>query len=181
MFYITLMNENQSHPSLPDGIEEDVIRSMCLYESLGEAEAPRVRLLGSGTILKQVIEAAHLLTRHFAIRCEIYSVASFSELARHAQTIERTRRLAGDAGKSQITKYLNGSDPIVCTTDYVLAVPAQINPYLSAPLGILATDGFGRSADRRALRDFFEVSAAHFAFASITSSIFRIRCTSTRI
>ena len=145
------MNENHSHPLLPDGIEEDIIRGMYLYESLGEAEAPRVRLLGSGTILKLVIEAAHLLTRHFEIRGEIYSVASFSELARHAQTIDRTRRLAGDAKKLQITKYLNGCDPIVCATDYVRAVPAQINPYLSAPFRILGTDGFGRSANRRAL------------------------------
>ena len=171
LFYITLMNENYAHPSLPNGIEEDIIRGMYLYESFGDAGAPRVRLLGSGTILKQVIEAAHHLTGHFEIHCEIYSVTSFSELARDAQTIERAHRLTGDTEKSQITKYLNGSDPIVCATDYVRSVPSQISPYLSAPFQILGTDGFGRSANRQALRDFFEVSAAHIALAAVTSLI----------
>jgi pyruvate dehydrogenase E1 component len=130
-----------------------------------------VRLLGSGTILKQVIEAAHLLTEHFEVRCEIYSVTSFSELARDAQTIERARRLTADAEESQISKYLKGSDPIVCATDYVRSVPSQVSPYLSAPFQILGTDGFGRSANRQALRDFFEVSAAHIALAAVTSLI----------
>ena len=165
------MNENYSHPSLPNGIDDDIIRGMYFYKSLGDVASPRVRLLGSGTILKQIIEAAHLLTGNFEIRCEIYSVTSFSELTRDAQTIERSRRLSGDAEESQITKYLNGGDPIVCATDYVRSVPSQISPYLSAPFQILGTDGFGRSASRQALRDFFEVSAAHIALTAVTSLI----------
>ena len=171
LFYITLMNENYPHPSLPHGIEDDIIRGMYLYDSLGDVTSPSVRLLGSGTILKQVIEAARLLTEHFKVRCEIYSVTSFSELARDAQMMERARRLTGDAEESHITKHLTGSDPIVCATDYVRSVPSQISPYLSAPLHILGTDGFGRSASRQALRDFFEVSAAHIALIAVTSLI----------
>jgi len=170
-FYITLMNENYPHPSLPDGIAEDIIRGMYLYDSAGPSETPRVRLLGAGTILKQVIEAAQMLTENFHVQCEIFSVTSFSELARDAQSVQRDRRLTGSSGKSQVEKLLAGVDPIVCATDYVRAVPAQISPYVEAPLHILGTDGFGRSANRIALREFFEVNASHVAFTAITALI----------
>ncbi len=170
-FYITLMNENYPHPSLPDGIASDIIRGMYRYKSTGPLDAPCVRLLGSGTILKQVIEAAHLLTENFHVRCEIFSVTSFSELARDAQSIQRERRLNGTSDASQVETLLGGVNPIVCATDYVRAVPAQISPYVSAPLHILGTDGFGRSANRQTLREFFEVNATHIAFAAITSLI----------
>ena len=170
-FYITLMNENYSHPSLPDGIADDIIRGMYRYDALGESQAPCVRLLGSGTILKQVIEAAHLITEHFEVRCEIYSVTSFSELARDAQTAQRASRLSSTSTRSQVAKHLDGSDPIVCATDYVRSVPSQISPYVAAPFFVLGTDGFGRSANRQALREFFEVNAAHIAFTAITSLI----------
>jgi pyruvate dehydrogenase E1 component len=170
-FYVTLMNENYPHPSLPDGIAEDIIRGMYLYDSAGPSEAPRVRLLGSGTILKQVIEAAHSLTENFQVRCEIFSVTSFSELARDAQSVQRDRRLNGSSDVCQVEKLLAGVDPIVCATDYVRAVPSQISPYVEAPLHILGTDGFGRSANRIALREFFEVNATHIAFTAITALI----------
>ena len=170
-FYVTLMNENYPHPSLPDGIAEDIIRGMYLYDSAGPSETPRVRLLGSGTILKQVIEAAHSLTENFQVRCEIFSVTSFSELARDAQSVQRDRRLNGSSDVCQVEKLLAGVDPIVCATDYVRAVPSQISPYVEAPLHILGTDGFGRSANRIALREFFEVNATHIAFTAITALI----------
>ncbi|MEL0224775.1 MAG: pyruvate dehydrogenase (acetyl-transferring), homodimeric type, partial [Gammaproteobacteria bacterium] len=170
-FYITLMNENYPHPSLPDGTADDIIRGMYLYDALGESKAPRLRLLGSGTILRQVIEAAHLITEHFEVRCEIYSVTSFSELARDAQTAERRNRLTNDSNLSQISKYLAGGDPIVCATDYVRSVPSQISPYVTAPFRILGTDGFGRSANRTSLREFFEVNAKHMALAAVTALI----------
>jgi len=170
-FYITLMNENYSHPSLPDGIADDIIRGMYRYDALGESRAPCVRLLGSGTILKQVIEAAHLITEHFEVRCEIYSVTSFSELARDAQTAQRASRLSSTSNRSQVAKYLDGGDPIVCATDYVRSVPSQISPYVAAPFFVLGTDGFGRSANRKSLREFFEVNAEHIALAAVTALI----------
>jgi len=170
-FYVTLMNENYSHPSLPTGIEDDIVRGIYHYDSLGDTSSPRVRLLGSGTILQQVIKAAALVNEHFNVCCDIYSVTSFSELARDAQTDERARRLEGLKGASQIDKYLSGSAPIVCATDYVRAVPAQISPYIEAPFRVLGTDGFGRSADRKSLREFFEVDAPQIAFTAVTSLI----------
>ncbi|HAN81248.1 MAG TPA: pyruvate dehydrogenase (acetyl-transferring), homodimeric type, partial [Gammaproteobacteria bacterium] len=170
-FYVTLMNENYSHPSLPTGIEDDIVRGLYHYGSLGDTSSPRVRLLGSGTILQQVIKAAALVNEHFNVCCDIYSVTSFSELARDAQTNERARRLEGSKGTSQIDKYLSGSAPIVCATDYVRAVPAQISPYLEAPFRVLGTDGFGRSADRKSLREFFEIDAPQIAFTAVTSLI----------
>ena len=170
-FYITLMNENYEHSSLPGGVEEDIIRGMYHYDSLGDPKSVRVRLLGSGTILREVIEAAKLITQHFDVRCEVYSVTSFSELARDAQRCEREIRLIDRPATSQISKYLSGIDPVVCATDYVKSVPSQISSYISAPFKTLGTDGFGRSANRRALREFFEVNAAHIAFTAITSLI----------
>ncbi len=170
-FYVTLMNENYSHPSLPTGINDDIVRGIYHYDSLGDASRPRIRLLGSGTILQQVIKAAALVNEHFNLCCDIYSVTSFSELARDAQTHERARRLNGSKGASQIDKYLSGSAPIVCATDYVRAVPAQISPYLEAPFRVLGTDGFGRSADRKSLREFFEIDAQQIAFTAVTSLI----------
>ena len=170
-FYVTLMNENYSHPSLPPGIKDDIVRGIYHYDSLGDASSPRVRLLGSGTILQQVIKAAALVNEHFNLCCDIYSVTSFSELARDAQRHERARRLKGSKGASQIDKYLSGSAPVVCATDYVRAVPAQISPYLEAPFRVLGTDGFGRSADRKSLRAFFEIDAQQIAFTAVTSLI----------
>ena len=170
-FYITVMNENYAHPSLPAEKHDDIIRGLYHLKTLGDQSAPAIRLLGSGTILQQVIEAANLVTTNFNVCCHVFSVTSYSELARDAQSCERDKRLFATDSIPQVTLHLDGTDPVICATDYVRAVPAQIAPYIHAPLYILGTDGFGRSANRAALREFFEVDAKHIALSAISALI----------
>jgi pyruvate dehydrogenase E1 component len=170
-FYITVMNENYAHPSLPAEKHDDIIRGLYHLKTLGDQSAPAVRLLGSGTILQQVIEAADLLTTNFNVCCHVFSVTSYSELAREAQSCERDKRLFAADTVPHVTDYLSGTDPVICATDYIRAVPAQIAPHIHAPFYILGTDGFGRSANRAALREFFEVDAKHIALTAISALI----------
>jgi pyruvate dehydrogenase E1 component len=131
-----------------------------------------VRLVGSGTILKEVIAAADLLYQHYGISSEIFSATSFSELAREARALERRDRLMLDSTEeSHIQKCLPGDNPIIAATDYVVALPQLIAPYVSARFVALGTDGFGRSDQRAVLRDFFEVDSKHIVITAIESLV----------
>lgn len=169
-FYITVMNENYAQPSMPQGVEGDIIKGM--YRLGGhDRDGPRVRLLGSGTILREVIAAAEIL-QGFGIASDLYSVTSFSELARDAAEAERQGRL-GNRAVSHVERMIGGDAPVIAASDYVRAVPAQIAPYLDTRMTILGTDGFGRSANRAALRRFFEVDRQHVALAAIEALVRR--------
>ncbi|MEO1103217.1 MAG: pyruvate dehydrogenase (acetyl-transferring), homodimeric type, partial [Pseudomonadota bacterium] len=173
-FYLTLMNEAYAQPSLPEGVaREDIIKGLYRFAMRGEENAPRVRLIGAGTILNEVIAAAQILDEQYGIASEIFCATSFNELAREAMAVERTNRLAAadPTGRSHVEVMLEGSEPVVVASDYVRSLPAQIAPYLSARLSILGTDGFGRSATRPALRRFFEVDRAHIALAAIEALV----------
>ncbi|MDB5730415.1 MAG: pyruvate dehydrogenase (acetyl-transferring), homodimeric type, partial [Variovorax sp.] len=176
-YYVTLMNENYAQPSLPAGAEADVLRGcyrFSSYKALQDGRqdlisSKKVTLLGSGAILNEVIKAARQLAAE-GIEAEVFSVTSWSELARDGQACEQ-RALAGEAepGTPFIARQLaGGSGPVVAATDYVRAVPESIRAFL--PQGrrylTLGTDGFGRSDTRAALRDFFGVDAAHIARAA---------------
>ena len=165
-YYLTVMNENYAQPSLAPQNAEHVIRGMYRYTLYGDpSKGGAVRLLGSGTILREVIAAAKRLYESFGIACEVWSVTSFSELAREASETERWNRLNPDLPprESHVQRCLAGDAPIIAATDYVRAVPQMIASYL--PLGCryvtLGTDGFGRSDKRSALREFFEVDRNH--------------------
>jgi pyruvate dehydrogenase E1 component len=175
-FYITLMNENYAQPDLPPGAAEGVLRGGYLFERVAaEGDAVgEVTLLGSGAILTEVRRAARLLAAE-GIASTVFSITSWSELARQGQDWERLRDLASDAGApaSQALPYVaqllqQGQGPVVAATDYVRAVPEGIRAYV--PTGrefvTLGTDGFGRSDTRSALREFFGVDAAHIARAA---------------
>ncbi|MGY3670911.1 alpha-ketoglutarate dehydrogenase (plasmid) [Marinovum sp. KMM 9989] len=164
-FYITVMNENYAQPSLPEGAEDGIIRG--LYRLQAPKAPAAVRLLGAGTILREVIAAAEILERDYGVAAEVLSATSFSELARDAAAVERDNRLTGNAARSHLETLLGGSVPVVCASDYVRAVPAQIAPYLDTRMTILGTDGFGRSASRVALRRFFEVDRQHIVIATL--------------
>ena len=168
-FYLTVMNENYAQPTMPKGIEKDIIRGMYQLQTLGDNAQPVVRLAGAGTILNEVIAAGELLQEQFGIASQIYSVTSFTELSREAITVERENRLSGTAGSvvSHVEKLLSGDAPVIVATDYVRALPQQISGFVKARLTILGTDGFGRSANREALRRFFEVDRQHIALAAI--------------
>ena len=176
-YYLTLMNENYAQPSLPAGVEGDILRGLYRYSAYPATDTaaapgrPRVRLLGSGTILREVIQAAELLAQDWQVDAEVWSATSYSELAREAREVERCQRLQPLAAPaaSHLQRCLAGAAPIVAASDYVRAWPGLVAPHLDAPLTILGTDGFGRSDTRAALRRFFEVDRHHIALAALTA------------
>lgn len=172
-FYLTVMNENYAQPTMPEGVAEGIVKGLYKISSIGDKDASCVRLMGAGTILNEVIAAANLLHDDFGISSEIYSATSFNELAREAVEVERRNRLNPTAtpDKNYLETLLGGEMPIIVATDYVRALVQQISPHVKAPMTILGTDGFGRSANRPALRRFFEVDRQHIALAAIASLV----------
>ena len=159
-YYITLYNENHLHPAMPKGAEDGILRGMYL---LAEAKKPaklHVQLMGSGSILREVIAASELLKEEFGVTSDVWSATSFTELARDGQDIERWNLLHADKKPktSYIAEQLAGrKGPVIASTDYVRAYAEQVRPFVPAPYYTLGTDGYGRSDNRPALRDFFEV------------------------
>ncbi|MET0778252.1 MAG: alpha-ketoglutarate dehydrogenase [Pseudomonas mandelii] len=166
-YYLTVTNENYVQASLEPSQYQDVIRGMRLYERVG-ADVPAVRLLGSGAILREVIAAAQILNQQWQLSSEIWSVSSFSELARDAREVQRQQLFGGDFElTSHLQACLPGPVPIVAASDYVRGYVQLIAPYVQAPFNSLGTDGFGRSDTRSALRDFFEVDRYHIVLAAL--------------
>ena len=168
--YLTVGNENLPMPSLPAGADADVVRGMVRVGRFGPAAgAPALRLLGAGPLRFEVEAAAQMLADDWGLASEVYSVTSFSELAREAREAARWNRLHPTAPPRvpHVAALLAGDAPVVAASDYVVAVPQQIAPYLDAPLTVLGTDGFGRSDTRAALRRFFEVDRAQLVVAAL--------------
>ena len=173
-YYITVMNENAVQPDMPSNVEEDVIRGMYKLQNRGKGFGQStVRLIGSGTILNEVIAAADLLFEQFNISSDIFSVTSFTELAKQARSVERENRLSPSETpkKSHVQESLSGDAPIIAATDYVAALPQLIAPYVEGRFIALGTDGFGRSDQRAVLRGFFEVDKYNIALAAIESLV----------
>ncbi|HRK17508.1 MAG TPA: alpha-ketoglutarate dehydrogenase [Hyphomicrobiaceae bacterium] len=168
-YYLTVMNENYAQPTMPASVTAaDIISGGYLYASTAPAQTRgKIRLAGSGTILREVVAAADMLAADFGIASDVYSVTSFTELARDAATIEREGRLGASSSTARVETLFPDGTPIVAATDYVRALPALIAPYVRAPMTILGTDGFGRSDTRSALRAFFEVDRNHVAVAAL--------------
>ena len=162
-YYVTLMNENYAQPDLPPGSEDDVVRGC--YRLASRPGEQRVTLLGSGAILTEVLKAAEELAAG-GIGCDVFSVTSWSELARDGQSLER-QALAGETAPIPfVTRQLAASaGPVIAASDYVRAVPESIRAFIPAGRRYvtLGTDGFGRSDTRAALREFFGVDAASIA------------------
>jgi pyruvate dehydrogenase E1 component len=166
-YYLTVMNENYRHPAMPDGAEEGILRGM---HRIVEMDGAKVRLLGSGAILREVEAAADLLRKDFEIPAEVWSVTSFTELRRDGLRRERERRLGDDPGASWVEECLGSADsPVIAATDYMKALPDGIRQWVDAPYETLGTDGFGRSDFRKHLRRFFEVDRQHVAVAALRS------------
>jgi pyruvate dehydrogenase E1 component len=142
-----------------------------LQEAEGADEAaPRIQLLGSGAILREVIEAAALLAADFGVAADVWSVPSFNELRRDGQSVERWNRLHPDAEprRSYVAECLEGrSGPVVASTDYMRSVADQIREWVPGRYTTLGTDGFGRSDTRARLRSFFEVDRHHVVVAAL--------------
>ena len=167
IYYLTLENENYTHPPIPKGVEKEIIKGMYKIRS---TKNPTVRLLGSGPLLNEVIAAAELLKIDWGIEPGIWNITSFTELRREAEEIERWNIVNPEKSqkKSYLEKSLNKNPvPTIAVSDYVKMSSEQISPYVSGDYYALGTDGFGRSDTRENLRHFFEVDRYYIVLTAI--------------
>lgn len=169
-FYLTLMNENYSHPDMPTGVEEGIIKGLYRFRKAPLEREKHVNLMGSGTILMQAIKAAEMLEADFGVSADIWSATSFNELARNGQDTLRHNRLnpLEEERLSYVSEVLGGiRGPVIAATDYMKNYAEQIRAFVPGRYTVLGTDGFGRSDSRVNLRRFFEVDANHIAAAAM--------------
>jgi pyruvate dehydrogenase E1 component len=169
-YYLTVLNEGYTHPPLPEGAEEGILRGMYLLHEAPESDGPRVQLLGSGAILREVEAAAELLASDFSVAADVWSATSFTELRRDGLEVERWNRLhpTEPQRRAYVEECLAGrKGPAVASTDYIRTFADQIRPFVRGRYVALGTDGFGRSDYRVALRRFFEVDRHHVAVAAL--------------
>jgi pyruvate dehydrogenase E1 component len=168
-YYITVMNENYQHPPMPDMAEEGILKGMYLLKAGGKKKL-KVKLLGSGTILREVIAAAELLKEDFGVASDIWSVTSFNELRRDGLDVQRWNML--HPGKKHKTSYVTSSllgvdCPVIASTDYMKVHADQIREFVPGRYVVLGTDGYGRSDTRIKLRKFFEVDRYYVTVAAL--------------
>lgn len=169
-YYITVMNENYSHPEMPKGIEQNILQGMYLLREGSEKSKQRVQLLGSGTILREVIAAADILEKDYKISADIWSVTSFNQLRREALSVSRWNLLHPEepARLSYVETCLKDrKGPVIASTDYMKIVADQIREFVPNRYRVLGTDGFGRSDTREKLRYFFEVDRHYVVVAAL--------------
>jgi pyruvate dehydrogenase E1 component len=169
-YYVTVMNENYVQPPIPKGVEEGILRGMYHLREAPAGSSPRVQLLGSGAILREVLAGADLLEQDFGVAADVWSVTSFTELRREGLEVERWNRLhpTEPPRRSYVEERLaERSGPFVASSDYIRAFSDQIRPFVPGRYVALGTDGFGRSDYRVALRRFFEVDRHHVAVAAL--------------
>ena len=172
-YYITTMNENYSHPGLSKGQEKDIIKGMYLFQKAKKGKT-KVQLLGSGSILREVIAAADLLEKEFKVQADIWSCPSFNELKRDGDEVSRWNLLHPDKKprKCHVTQCLENTEgPVVAATDYVKLFADQIRAYVPKSYTVLGTDGFGRSDSREALRKHFEVDRYFITVAVLNALV----------
>jgi len=172
-YYITVMNENYTHPEIPKGVEQGIIEGIYPLKK-SKIKGPKVQLMGSGVILREVIEAARILEADFKVAADIFSVTSFNELRKNALDIERWNRLnpGKDKKLSNIENAISDKEsPIIASTDYMKSFPEQIARFLPNHFIPLGTDGYGRSDSREALRDFFEVDRFYIVIAALNALV----------
>ena len=172
-YYITIMNENYQHPDMPKNIEKNIIQGIYKF-SESKLKAPKIQLMGSGVILREVIEAAKMLESEWKVSADIYSVTSFTELRREALDNERWNILNPDKKQkvSIIQEIISDQEsPIVASTDYMKLYAEQIANFIPNKFISLGTDGYGRSDSREALRSFFEVDRYYIVIASLKALV----------
>jgi pyruvate dehydrogenase E1 component len=175
-YYVTVYNENYAQPAKPDGADEGMIRGLYRFAAapvLAEVKG-RVRLVGSGSIMGQVLAARDLLAERFGIAAEVYSATSFQQLRHEALQVERWNRLNPD--KAPRVPYVAGvlgadGGPVIAASDWTRAVPDMVAPWIEAPYLVLGTDGFGRSDTREALRAHFGIDAPAIAGAALSGLV----------
>lgn len=169
-YYITLMNENYQHPDMPAGVEEGIVKGMYLFQEAKKNQKHHVQLLGSGTILREVIKASQMLEDDFSVSSDVWSVTSFNELRRNGLEVTRYNQMHPEATAklSYVGELLQDREgPVIAATDYMRIYADQIRPFLKAHYITLGTDGYGRSDTRAKLRHFFEVDAKFIVVAAL--------------
>ena len=168
-YYIACMNENYPHPAMPQAVEQGILKGMYLY-SIGGRGKVRVNLLGSGTILREVIKAAEILEREYGVPADVFSVTSYTELRREALDVERWNLLHPDQPpkRTYVSRCLGDrTGPFVAASDYMKTVPDLIRQWVPGKYHVLGADGYGRSDARAPLRDFFEVDYRYIVLAAL--------------
>ena len=168
-YYLTTMNENYVQPAMPEGAEAGIIKGMYRFAK-GAKGKHRVQLMGAGTILNEVREAAKILKESFDVESDIWSLTSVNELTREGQAVDRWNLLHPEAKpkRSYVSEQLDGAEgPVVIATDYMKNYAEQLRKYIANPMTVLGTDGFGRSDSREALRHFFEVDRHFITVAAL--------------
>ena len=172
-YYITTMNENYPHPEIPKekNIEEDILKGMYKFKEFNKNKKTKIQLLGSGTILREIIAAAEILEKDYKIDSDVWSVTSYNELRKEAIEVERYNLLNPDKTnkKSHVEKCLSSTEgPIVSASDYIRLNSDQIRPFTRKSFYSFGTDGYGRSDTRKNLRKFFEVDKEHIVAYSLS-------------
>jgi pyruvate dehydrogenase E1 component len=174
-YYITAMNENYLQPAMPKGAETGIKKGMYLFsEQTAKKGQPKIQLFGSGTILREVIEAAEMLQNDWGVSADVWSVTSYNELSREARDCERWNML--NPGKKPRISYVekvltDRQGPVVSASDYVRNVAEQIRSFVPMKYTVLGTDGFGRSDTRKQLRKHFEVNSSYVTLAALTTLV----------
>ena len=166
------MNENYPHPEKPKGCDDGILKGMYLFKEFGKKGQARVQLLGSGTILREVISAAKILSEEYDIDSDVWSITSFNELRRDGMETERWNLLNPDEKRKKpyVQQCLEKrSGPIVAASDYTRSYADQIRPYTEKSFYSLGTDGYGRSDTRKKLRKFFEVDKEHIVAYTLSA------------
>ena len=171
-YYITAMNENYSHPAKPAGSDQGILKGMYLFKELKGKGKAKVQMLGSGTILREIIKAAEILSKDYGIDCKVWSVTSFNELKKNGMEVERKNLLSPSEKpkKSYVETCLHGQEGmVIAASDYIRSYSDQIRPFIKKPFYSLGTDGFGRSDTREKLRKFFEVDKKHIVVYTLSA------------
>jgi pyruvate dehydrogenase E1 component len=166
------MNENYEHPAMPQGVEEGILKGLYLLRESKSKSKQRVQLLGSGTILREVLAAAALLESDWGVAADVWSATSFTELRRDGLAAERWNMLHPEAKPRtpHVSQMLSGRPgPVVAASDYIKTFADQIRPFVPRDrvYKVLGTDGYGRSDSRARLRYFFEVDRHFVAIAAL--------------
>jgi pyruvate dehydrogenase E1 component len=173
-YYVTVYNENHAQPAKPEGVDDGIVRGLYRFADAPAIEGGAkgtVRLVGSGSIMQQVLKARDLLADKLDIAAEVYSATSFQLLRNEALGVERWNRLHPDqAARVPYVAQVLGPDggPIIVATDWIKTLPDLVAPWIESPYLVLGTDGFGRSDTREALRSHFEIDAPSIAAAALS-------------
>jgi pyruvate dehydrogenase E1 component len=175
IYYLTIMNEFYTMPPQPRGVEEDILKGLYRFKASSRKRAkPKAHLLGSGTLMNEALKAGQILENDFDLAADVWSVTSYQRLLRDALDSERWNLFhpGQPARRSHLESQLGGAKGVfVAASDYIKALPATIAKWVPGRMLLLGTDGYGRSDDRAALRDFFEVDARHIAYAALSGMV----------